>query len=418
MANIRFNLKEPYKNGQCAINVVLQFNHLKLKYATGLTIDPQLWDKASQRIKKNKTIPYIEFNQQLQTIETETERAFLRLKNEKGRTPSVTELRTELDTITDRNQEKPVTLFEFLESRIKELTTERKSEATAKKHHTVLMFLKEFAKLQHKRSFEFADINELFFIRFKNFCYEVKGHNPNTLQKNVETLKTAMREARKRKHHTNTDFDSFTVKKVPTHDIYLNENELEKIYKLDLSDKIGHDTTRDLFIIGCFTGGQRFSDWAKLKPENMFTKNGVQYLKFVSDKTEIETVAPLNHAYVQAILEKHNGILPKPLSNQRSNKYLKDIGTMAGIDTPTKDITYPKGIRTEETVPKYDLITTHTARRSLATNMVNAQYTLHQIRLLTGHKTEKMLQEYLKTSSYENALKMADTPFYDNTQTE
>ena len=40
----------------------------------------------------------------------------------------------------------------------------------------------------------------------------------------------------------------------PVHSIYLNEDDLEKIKSLDLSEKPNLERVRDLFIVGCLTG--------------------------------------------------------------------------------------------------------------------------------------------------------------------
>jgi Phage integrase SAM-like domain/Phage integrase family len=414
---VRFNLKEPYKNGSCAINLVLEYNRQKLKYATGLTVLPVYWNPLSHRVHLPKGVKrsfaVTEFNQQLQTIETETERIFYRLKNEKERNPTLTELRAHLDRITNRNQEKPVTLLEFLKIRTDELKKERKSESVAKKYITVLNFLKEYAPIQNRKSFDFEDITEPFLTKIKHYFFEVKKHNPNTVHKNIDILKIAMREAKKRKYHSFTDYENFTIKKVPTHQIYLNEGELGKIYNLDLSDKEGHEVTRDLFIIGCFTSGLRFSDWAKIRPEQIEERDGKLICTVVTEKTGQSVSFPLTHSYVKEILQKYNNQLPKPISNQKSNDYLKEIGKWAGIDNVILRIEYEGVQRIETSVPKYEMIVTHTARRSLATNLANRNYPLNQIRLLTGHSTEKQLIQYLKTSSFENAVNVSSSEFFN-----
>ena len=61
--------------------------------------------------------------------------------------------------------------------------------------------------------------------------------------------------------------------------------------------------------------------------------------------------------------------MPKPLSNQRFNEYIKEVAKTAGIDqmeTITKTV---GGVLTSTQVPKYCLIGSHTGRRSFCTNM-------------------------------------------------
>jgi integrase len=416
MAKVRFYLKEPYKNGLCAVYLVLEKNKKRLKFVTALSLAPQYWDSDTQRAKtkgvKIKDFDYVEFNKALQDMETDVQRFIIKTWNDVKRFPTVLELKTELDRLSDRNQAKPVTLFDFLETLILERKNDIKGNNRSQQFNTLLIHLKAFCQHHRKTTLDFSDINHNFLNDFKAFAYNVKLLNPNTLNKYVNIIKTVVREAQNRELHQSNAYQFLTTNKVPTHEIYLNESELEKMYRLDLSDRKGHEAVRDLFIIGCFTGGQRFSDWSKLKAENIFIENDKQFFRYVSKKTETEAVLPLNHTYVQEILKKYNNILPIFDNNQVANRYLKDIGKLAQIDTPTNKITYPKGIKTESIEPKYKLITTHTARRSLATNMKNRKFSLYEIRLLTGHASEKQLEEYLKTSSLENAVTVANTDFF------
>jgi Phage integrase family len=230
----------------------------------------------------------------------------------------------------------------------------------------------------------------------------------------VSVLKTAMKVARKEKLHNNTDYEFFSVSKAPTHEIYLTIAELKKMYQLDLSNQPkGYETARDFFIIGCFTGGARFSDWMRIDPTQIqTTSDGKQILTITTTKTKQTVSFPMTHPYVQEILKKYGTNFPKPLSNQKTNSYLKEIGKLAGIDTKITKIEYPSGVRTESIVEKYTMIATHTARRSFATNAHLDGTPLSQIRYATGHSTEKQLIDYIKTNSLENAAVLADNSFY------
>ena len=72
-----------------------------------------------------------------------------------------------------------------------------------------------------------------------------------------------------------------------------------------------------------------------------------------------------------------------------------------------------EGGKLVETVKqKFELITTHTARRSGATNMFNAGIPTIRIMKITGHKTEKAFMKYIKISQEENAKSLSDHPFF------
>jgi integrase len=70
------------------------------------------------------------------------------------------------------------------------------------------------------------------------------------------------------------DLTHFKVVEEETDAIYLNEDELAKIYNLNLSDDKELEEIRDIFVVGCFTG-LRYSDLSTLSPEHIDTVNGL-----------------------------------------------------------------------------------------------------------------------------------------------
>ena len=55
---------------------------------------------------------------------------------------------------------------------------------------------------------------------------------------------------------------------------------------------------------------------------------------------------------------------------------------------------------------KFEMISSHTARRSFATNLYNDGYPAISIMHITGHKTESSFLKYIKTSPEEHAKKL------------
>jgi integrase len=60
----------------------------------------------------------------------------------------------------------------------------------------------------------------------------------------------------------------------------------------------------------------------------------------------------------------------------------------------------------KETFKKYELISTHTARRSFATNEYLNETSIIAIMSITGHKTEKSFLKYIKLSNRDHAKQM------------
>jgi integrase len=95
------------------------------------------------------------------------------------------------------------------------------------------------------------------------------------------------------------------------------------------------------------------------------------------------------------------------------NKYLKEMGKMAGIDGTEMQVKTNGGRRYEVTVPKYELISTHTARRSFATNAFKAGVPSISIMRITGHSTEKAFMKYIKITNEDNARLLSNHRFFN-----
>ena len=190
--------------------------------------------------------------------------------------------------------------------------------------------------------------------------------------------------------------------------IYMNINELKEIENIDLSEHKKLDVARDLFLIGSWTG-LRYSDYSNIKPENIDLKENRITIK--PKKTKTTVVIPI-HTVVLSILKKYNYVLPKSLSNQKTNDYLKELGeretkwtddkkTKCLHEIVTKVIT-KGGLELHTNMKKYELLCSHTARRSFATNQYEKIPTI-SIMKITGHTTEKSFLKYIKISPDENA---------------
>ena len=96
--------------------------------------------------------------------------------------------------------------------------------------------------------------------------------------------------------------------------------------------------------------------------------------------------------------------IPKPLTNQKTNHYLKEVGKeIQGLNkTVIKNIT-KEGKNNQTRFAKWEMLTTHTARRSFATNEFLAGTPTLTIMAITGHKTEKAFLRYIKLNSSDHA---------------
>jgi integrase len=251
------------------------------------------------------------------------------------------------------------------------------------------------------------------------------GLSKNTIGTRIKILKTFINEANDRGITVLNDYKkkSFKVLKEETNSIYLTESELMQIYHIETSpgsldilrkefntDKLPEylEKVRDLFLIGCYTG-LRFSDLSKLNKDNITNDNTIN---ITTQKTNQKVVVPI-HPITKQIFEKYNYQLPREISNQKFNEYLKDVAKIAGIKEPVTTESTKGGFKVSETTQKYNLVTSHTARRSFATNAFLMDMPSISIMKITGHKTESAFMRYIKMSAKDNAIKMQSHRFFN-----
>jgi integrase len=382
-----------------------------LKYSTGEKILPKYWNSTKQRAKETDQFKgYSEFNTRLKNIGSAIENCYRTLIND-GVKPTPDILRAALDTALDKSlKEKPITLFEFIEKYIEQVLTSRQ-KGSIQIYNATLKHLKEFS-IAKKYKVDFDNINLDFYNAFVEYLSVDKSLLNNTVGKYIKTIKSFLSEASERGLNTNKDFKSrkFKVIQEDIDNIYLTTSELDRLYSADLSKLKSLDRVRDLFIVGCYTG-LRFSDFSELKKENITLMNSKKYFSVTTTKTKEKVVIPIK-PIVLDILNKYEGELPRAISNQKMNEYLKELGKHFGLDDKVI-IKKTSGNNTLETVArKYELISTHTARRSFATNAYKEGVPSIAIMKITGHRSEKAFLKYIKISKEENAERLSLHPYF------
>lgn len=403
---ITFNLKRPNGSNPSSIYARYIYSGYEVKYYLKDSVPPRFWDSKNHRVKRSRDFPgYLEINALLNNLTTQMESIYRNLRNElNGRIPAPLELKKAFDlklgigpkvNLKDPSNTLCGYLEHFIELSKKGMRHEKISEKTIFVYRRCLAHLKQFEKATNE-TLTFAEIDQDFYSSFLGYLRNEKQLSVNTIGKQIKVIKTVMRHALDAKKHSNTDFQArgFKILREDGDSIYLNEMELSLIEKLDLSMSPTLDRVRDAFLIGCKTG-LRYSDYSELKIHNI--NNG--FIEIEQKKTEGKVTIPI-HPSVERILSKYGWAPPPVISNQRSNTYLKELCKL--IPELNEDVEIKQqvnGLRTLVKLPKYKLITTHTARRSFATNEFLAGTQSITIMAITGHKSEKVFLNYIKVKS-------------------
>ena len=268
---------------------------------------------------------------------------------------------------------------------------------------------KHLLSFQHYIGYDitFDSFNAVFyeqFIRYLSFQIPVmrratiiKGLKLNTVGKTIKQLKTFLRDRIRKKIIPYIDLSCFKCLEEDVEGIFLDWNELSKIYHLDLAQHQALAKYRDLFIVGCLTGF-RFSDYSALNQNQL--KDGMLHVR--QNKTGTTVVVPLREDARKILIEKYEMRMPR-VSMVNFNYYIKEVVKLASICEPIK-ITHKRGNRiTEETKPKYAWVSSHTARRSFCTNEYLSGTPSDLIMAISGHKTETAFKKYIKADKIKKA---------------
>ena len=247
------------------------------------------------------------------------------------------------------------------------------------------------------------------FIKYLNEATHARGkYKPNVIGKFIKNIKVMTRYAYENHYTTNDDFKrkEFKAYKENVETIYLTEEELNRLYALVLPDNQAQ--VRDNFLISCYTG-LRYSDIVRLEQKHL--NFAQKMLTIVTQKTNTLVVIPM-HPKVEAIFCKYGNKPPKVQCNQSTNRMLKKLCRMAEITNFVSIIETTGGVRQEVTYEKCDMVTSHTARRSFATNAYRAGIPSLSIMQITGHTTESSFMRYIRVSKEENAIALQEHAFF------
>jgi integrase len=199
------------------------------------------------------------------------------------------------------------------------------------------------------------------------------------------------------------DLSAFKVVQEETDAIYLSEPELATIHALDLSDAPGLEVARDLLIVGCYTG-LRYSDLYILGPQHIDVEGG--WIRIKQKKVDRAIIIPMID-YVPEILKKHNYNLPKitrPIFSER----IKEIGRRAEL-TQKVEVVHRKGSgRVRFVHEKWELMSSHTCRRSFCTNMYLSGFPAQELMRISGHTTTNAFMRYIKIDNLQSATRLKE----------
>jgi integrase len=419
-----FFLNDPSRKNS-SVKLLVNLHGRKYRVPIRETVPVKFWNQSKKRVKETTGFPEGSLiNDRIAKWEAAGLRAYAHFKE--YRIPPTEETfikQVEDEYFKDERDAAPSMLFvEYCDLYINRYSPVR-SESTIKKFTTVKNNLTQFQK-DRKKKLYFEDIDINFYNDFQRWFYG-QDHCDNYFGSQIKIIKQIYAEARDTDHlHnlTGTSHKDFVTVTVEADAIFLTVEELMQLHRLQLTSEMirtewpdmtdlnvskkitSLEMARARFLIGAFSG-LRVSDFNRLNRDNV-----TDYIRILSQKTKFNTVIPV-HPVIREILA--GGFdLDSSLSDQRVNRRIKEIAKFAGLTQERPFYERRGGKVITGTFPQYELITTHTARRSFATNAYISGVPLYAIKTALGHKKIETTIRYLRLTAQQNAEKLAKHPFF------
>lgn len=365
----------------------------RIAYFTGQRIERKKWSLEEQRVKRNVT-GASKKNDLLTTLKAAAEEAAIESRLKKK--PLTKEA---LKRILDEKAGKATTEKRFIDYFKEFIESESKLKAWTTGTMTKITTLKtqlEAFDTNKKHKTKLNEPNEKLFEELISFWLTEYNLRNSTIEVYMKLLRWFYKWSAKRGYTTEDYKDvKISLKQASQKVIFLDMDEIGLIYKVEIEDgKEYLKRTRDIFIFQCLTG-LRFSDLHNLKASDI-NGDAIQVNTIKTGETiEIE----LNDT-TRKILEKykpHQTVTGKALpvpANQVYNRFLKELAQLSGLNSKITLVHFKGKDRIEETFEKWQLITTHTARRSFITNGLTLGIGSEVIRSWTGHASERSFKVY------------------------
>lgn len=277
----------------------------------------------------------------------------------------------------------------------------------AKCFQSLLSALMNFTRFQEskRREYNTDEVGKELLDEFADYLHKGRHLKINTVKGLIQRMKYFLKKAHINGWAVDPSYCDARVRNEELFFIYLDLRDISRIYYFnDLTDR--EKELRDLFVVGCMTG-QRFSDYSRITSNNIVGNN----IQMLTKKTRARICVPVTR-YVKEIFSKYNNNLPKPCCIQYFNKVIKEICRKVGM---TELITYEREIAgriVSLSVPKYMLVTSHTARRSFITNGILSNIQMEKLKNCTGLKSSACLSRYNHLSMEENARTLMGNLFF------
>lgn len=414
-------------------------------YPTGEKINPKYWNKNKQEIKKSK---YVNNYEVINTYLDDLKKTILEIYKDLRRKKSIINnevLKQKLDKQLGRQFDKikaeKNTFIEHFNDKVDKEIQKAKNKSTKANYITLKRYVNDFCKyykigINTIEQHQFEKLELFIILNCKPKSFSNKKIANSTLNSYMSTLKSLIINTNK-KLNSNNEI-KYKLRKTYTTKIFFSEDELKLLYSINITDEqLIHDKSylkqnrlsltrekfevvRDIFVANSFVG-LRFSDMINLEKSNFLLHTSDKHetgydlrqsrIVIYNQKNNKDVSIPIK-PIVFKIFQKYNFKLPKRCSSTVI-RYIQYIAKVAGFNEKVKKITFQDNERIVYEVLKYELIGTHTARRSFATNAYLCRdIPIKAIMMITGHSKVETFMNYICVSDRDLAKIAAKSKFF------
>ena len=269
---------------------------------------------------------------------------------------------------------------DFLEKTKKRIGHDLTQESYQKYEYVRNLFYKHVDKKKEVASITCSVIDSF-------YIYLQQNYNTATSASHMTRLKTVITYAIDDGHLKTNPFKNIKVKHGKKKIEYLTEEELNRIYTLEMDNQSLSDV-RDAFCFQASTG-LAYIDLLNLQKEDIkVTEDGTHYITKTRHKTDTEFTTVILPMGVE-ILKRHNYNI-KVITNQKYNLFLKSIQALANINKT---------------------LTTHLARKTFCCMLLNRGVSINTVAKCAGHADIKITRSYYATLQESTVIKEVTSVF-------
>ena len=249
-----------------------------------------------------------------------------------------------------------------------------------------------------------AQVTDVFWGYFISFCQD-RGLRASTINTMCQQLRSILNWAVKYNAPVSPTYADFSVPKARNQEVALTADEVSRIAYFDI-DRFYADKrkdfretmkrVRDMFVLSCNLF-QRHSDMVRISPE-CFERST---FRITQQKTGNVAVVNIDKYAIDAkttyrILEEYGYEAPYKSEISNYNHKLHLLMKDVGLDDLVRIEERRNGRMVVENVPKWKLISSHTARRTAITVNVLRGHNIHGVKKCSGHSDLRIFDNYIR----------------------